>query len=452
MELGNKELKNEMRNARREMRDKKQEKQNAGQIEKGVMELGLDEKEVVKGVKGKKGKEVVEEKKGVEEIEDRKRKISFSKSPYVFGGIALFSILGVIFFSSRSNTPAVYTNVDAVSLIRKVNEENRKQTQQIVNQLAEQIKALTAAIEKQQKTQIQQQAKKVSGKQKSQIAKLEAKLKAIEEKAKLKRELQMQKALLKQYIEETRRREVPSVSLAVEVEKVEKPAVKKKSYLHRVYIPTGSVAAGVTMHSIPAPVERGVLPLPPVLIKLTGSAHTANGFSVPLDECYMIGKAQGDWNFIGGKEYARAEIQLDKLICVLGNGKVIEKKVNAYVIDRESGMNGLKGKKLDISGEQIAKFTAINTLSSFWSGLAKSYTETTTTNDGYTFEKVTKPAKYALFSALSKSWDKFTKFYEQRLSKIYPVVITPANKELEVVFLSGVDLGVTDEELQRWGI
>jgi len=388
-----------------------------------------------------------EEKKGKKKL---LQKFSFQS----FGQFALGGALiagAALFFMNRQSTVPV-SNVDTLSLIKKVNEENRKQTQEIVNQLAKEIKQLTLAVKQQQEVLAKQQSAPLKKQEKKQIENLKKKLEAYEKKAELKREQELQKALLKQYIEETRRRESRSVSLAVEVEEVKKPAVKKKSYLHRVYIPTGSVAAGVTMHSIPAPVERGVLPLPPVLIRLTGEAYTSNGFSVPLDDCYMVGKAQGDWNFIGGEEYARAEIQLDKLICVLGNGKVIEKKVNAYVIDRESGMNGLIGRKLDISGEQIAKFTAINTLSSFWSGLAKSYTETTTTNDGYTFEKVTKPAKYALFSSLSKSWDKFTKFYEQRLSKIYPVVVVPANRKLEVVFLSGVDLGVTDEELTRWGI
>jgi hypothetical protein len=392
---------------------------------------------------GKKEEKGKEEKKGEKTFTIKKRYLLFT----VLAGA---SFLGLVFLTSRKEVK-LSSNVDVVSVVRKVNQENKRETQEMVKQLAKQINLLTKEVQKLAEVKSKETATKKSKEQKS-LAEVERKLRALEEKEKLKREMQMQKELMRQYLQEVRKREVRTVTLAVEEEKREKPCVKKKSYLHRVYIPTGSVVEGETLHVIPAPVERGTLPLPPVLVKLKGEAVTANGFSVPLNGCYMVGKAQGDWNFIGGKEFTRAEVQLNKLVCVLGNGKVIEKKVNAFVVDRETGMNGLTGKKMDVSGEQIAKFTALNTLSSFFSGLAQSYTETTTTQDGYTYERITKPAKYALFSSLSKSWEKFTKFYEKRLSKVYPVVLVPARKELEVIFLSGVDLGVTDKELTRWGI
>jgi len=391
---------------------------------------------------------------------EEEKKLSLEKKDInkIALGLTALTVVGVGAYFFFHKTPTTSGNVDVDAVVKKIVSENQKQTQEIVNQLAKQIQQLTLAVQQQQKQQQKKQENRVDREEKPVTGKIRPgeKLSEFEKKellAQQKREFQLQKQLLKQYIEElNRERQSPQVTLAVSVQQPKKPVVKKKTVLRRVYIPTGSIVAGKTMHVIPAPVERGVLPLPPVLIKLEGDAYTANGFSVPLDDCYMVGKAQGDWNFIGGKEYARAEVQLTKLVCVLGNGKVIEKKVNAYVVDKETGLEGLTGKKQDISGEQIAKFTAVNTLSSFWSGLAKSYTETTTTKDGYTYERITKPAKYALFSSLSKSWDKFTKFYEKRLSKIYPVVLVPANRKLEVIFLSGVDLGVTDKELEKWGI
>jgi len=387
---------------------------------------------------------------GKEEETRKSFKLPFDKRSFLIALGVAGAVGAVAYYFNR---PAYNTgsNVDVVAIVKKVNEENKKQTQEIVNQLAKQVNQLTLAVkqlaEKEQKAKAEQ--KKAEQKQ---VEELKKKLKALEEKEKLKRELEMQRALMKEYLSELKQKETTTATLAVEVEKVEKPLVKKKTTLHRVYIPTGSVVAGRTMHLIPAPVERGALPLPPVLIKLEGDAYTANGFSVPLDDCYMIGKAQGDWNFIGGREYARAEVQLTKLVCVLGNGKVVEKKINAYVVDKQTGMEGLLGKKQDLSGEQILRYTAVNTLSAFFSGLADSATETVTNNDGYTIEKITKPAKYALFSALHQSWSEYTQFYKERLKKVNPVVLVPANRELEVVFLSGVDLGVTDRELLKWGL
>jgi len=395
-----------------------------------------------------------------EETEKEEKKFSLDRKAISRIALAITGLIvlgaGVYVFSHR--TPTTTGNVDVDAVVKKIVSENQRQTQEIVNQLAKQIQQLTLAIkeQKQQKKEEKKQEQKSSYLPAFDKQKVKEKFSELEKKellAQQKREMELQRQLLKQYVEElNRERQAPQVTLAVSVRQPKKPVVKKKTSFHRVYIPTGSIVAGRTMHVIPAPVERGVLPLPPVLVKLEGDAYTANGFSVPLDDCYAVGKAQGDWNFVGGKEYARAEIQLTKLVCVLGNGKVIEKKINAYVIDKQTGMEGLVGNLYDVSGEQIAKFTAVNTLSSFWSGLAKSYTETTTTKDGYTYEKVTKPAKYALFSSLSKSWEKFTKFYEKRLSKIYPVVLVPADRKLEVVFLSGVDLGVTDKDLEKWGI
>ncbi len=390
-----------------------------------------------------------------EDAEKEEKKLKLPDINKTAAAVVGLIVVGAVFYVFSHRTPTTASNVDVDAVVKKIVSENQKQTQEIVNQLAKQIQQLTVAVKEQQKLQKQIQQKQV-GKKENISASGYKKLSPIEKKellAQQKREFMLQQQLLKQYIEEiNKERQSPDVTLAVSVQKQAPRSVKKKTVLRRVYIPTGSVVAGKTMHVIPAPVERGALPLPPVLVKLEGDAYTANGFSVPLDDCYMVGKAQGDWNFIGGKEYARAEVQLTKLVCVLGNGRVIEKNINAYVVDKQTGLEGLLGKKQDISGEQIARFTAVNTLSSFWSALAKSYTETTTTADGYTYEKVTKPAKYALFSSLSKSWEKFTKFYEKRLSKIYPVVLVPANRKLEVVFLSGVDLGVTDKELEKWGI
>ena len=396
--------------------------------------------EIRKDGKDKKDKAVVElEDKGAS---SKKKKRSIPKLPiYIAGALAVFGILLLM----RSRSPQTASNVDTVAVVKNIEKRNQAETKQMLSQIYERIG-------KTGKTGKTSKAKQLSPKEQKQIATLQQKLAELQQKEKAKRDLELQKALLKQYISQERKQESSPITLAVNFEKPKVRAVKKNTFLHQVYIPIGSVVQGITMHTIPAPVERGALPLPPVLIKLTGNAYTANGFSVPLDECIAVGKAQGDWNFIGGKDTARAEVQLRKLVCVLGNGKVLEKDINAYVVDSSNGMNGLTGRKMDISGKQIAKFTGINTASAFFSSLAQSYTETYTNDEGYSHTTITKPAKYSLFSGLSKSWDKVANFYQQRLSKIYPVVIVPAHKKLQVIFLSGVKLGVSDKELERWGI
>jgi len=420
--------------------------------ENEVKNLKEAEREV-KETPHKAAKELFEE---VEEKEKKKLKIDKKTATKVAGGITALIVGGAVLTAVFNRTPTTVSNVDVDAVVKKVVKENQAQTQAIVNQLGKQIQALTEAVKKQQELLAQQTERQSVPAKEEEVEKIKQKFSKLQKRELLeeqKREFEMQKALLKQYLAELQReRQSPKVTLAVEVEKPQPHPVKKKTTLHRVYIPTGSVVEGETLHVIPAPVERGDLPLPPVLIKLTGDAYAANGFSVPLDDCFAVGKAQGDWNFIGGQELARAEVEVDELVCVLGNGKVVEKKVKGFVIDEETGLNGLTGKKFDVSGEQMLRYTAVNTLTGIFEGLADSARETINTKDGYTIEKITKPMKYALFSSLNKSWEKYAKFYEKRLSKINPVVLVPAHKKLQVVFLTGVDLGVTDKELEKWGI
>ena len=403
--------------------------------------------------------QVEESKEGVVDVFDdeengKKKSLDFLKDKKLWlAGSGALVVVGILFALNHRNPAPAYQNVDQLSLVRKIAKENQQQTQTIVNTLAQQIQSLTKAVQEQNNTLKQLIEKKKQEKKQSFFGipapKNSSSAKeyvSYEKKQELKRESQLQKELLKQYIEELKSQKEPTPSLVVVQEKPKKKVVVKKKQKCSVVIPTGSVVEGRLLHTVPAPVERGVLPLPPVLLKLNGSATTPNDFKVPLDDCYMIGKAQGDWNFVGGKELARAEIQLVKLVCVLPSGKVVEKKVNAYVVDEDTGLEGATGKLLDLSGEQILKYTSINTLTSFFSALAQSAQETTTTPDGYTINKITKPAKYALFSSLSKSWNEYTRFYENRLKKVNPVVLVPP-KKVEVVFLSQVDLGVSPDQL-----
>ena len=421
------------------------------------MELRDDDKLPVEEVEREESQEGVVDVFEEGEGEKKGKSLDFLKDKKLWlAGVGALGVIGVLLVLNHRQPAPAYQNVDQLSLVRKIAKENQQQTQTIVNTLAQQIQSLTQAVEKQNQTleklikekQGQKQEKKQGsffgvpapsgGSGKTYIS--------YEKKQELKRESQLQQQLLKQYIQELKTQKEPTPELVVVQEKPKEKVVVKKKQKCSVVIPTGSVVEGKILHTVPAPVERGILPLPPVLLKLSGSAVTPNDFEVPLDDCYMIGKAQGDWNFVGGKELARAEIQLVKLVCVLPSGKVVERKVNAYVVDESTGIEGATGKLLDLSGEQILKYTSINTLTSFFSALAQSAQETTTTPDGYTINKITQPAKYALFSSLSKSWNEYTRFYESRLKKVNPVVLVPP-KKVEVVFLSQVDLGISPEQL-----
>jgi len=215
-----------------------------------------------------------------------------------------------------------------------------------------------------------------------------------------------------------------------------KPAEEKKT----VYLPAGATLKGTIINSFPAPVggER----FPAVLIELDGYARLPNNYRLDLSRCLVIAKGEGSYVL------ERAKLETYKLSCILKNGKVIEVSPKGMVISGEDGLEGVKGKFLNINREQMLTYLGGTTISGFFSALQQGQIEKQSTSFGTT-TTIKDEFLYALYGSLSQTWNEFAKFYLEEAKKIVPVVVVQGGTPVYIVLVDGVSLEVSVDEIKK---
>jgi conjugal transfer pilus assembly protein TraB len=216
----------------------------------------------------------------------------------------------------------------------------------------------------------------------------------------------------------------------------EKPAGEKKT----VYLPAGTTLKGKIINSFPAPVggER----FPAVLIELEGHARLPNNYRLDLSRCLVIAKGEGAYVL------ERAKIETYKLSCILKNGKVIEVSPKGMVISGEDGLEGVKGKFLNVNREQILTYLGGTTLSGFFSYLQQGQITRQSTIFGTTTD-IKNDFLYALYGSLAQTWNEFARFYLEEAKKIVPVVVVQGGTPVYIVLVDGVSLEVSVDEIKK---
>ncbi len=207
-----------------------------------------------------------------------------------------------------------------------------------------------------------------------------------------------------------------------------------------VYLPAGATLKGRIINSFPAPVggER----FPAVLIELDGYARLPNNYRLDLSRCLVIAKGEGSYVL------ERAKLETYKLSCILKNGKVIEVSPKGMVISGEDGLEGVKGKFLNVNREQLLTYFGGTTLSGFFSALQQGQITRFNTPFGTTTD-IKNEFLYALYGSLARTWDEFAKFYLEQAKKIVPVVVVQAGIPVYIVLVDGVSLEVSVDELKK---
>jgi len=230
--------------------------------------------------------------------------------------------------------------------------------------------------------------------------------------------------------------DVPVVSEEGKKGEKDKSVGEKKT----VYLPAGTTLKGRIINSFPAPVggER----FPAVLIELDGYARLPNNYRLELTHCLVIAKGEGSYVL------ERAKLETYKLSCILKNGRVIEVSPKGMVVSAEDGLEGVKGKFLNVNREQILTYLGGTTLSGFFSALQQSQINKYTTAFGTTTD-IKNEFLYALYGSLSQTWNEFAKFYLDEAKKIFPVVVVQAGVPVYIVLVDGVSLEVPVDELKK---
>jgi conjugal transfer pilus assembly protein TraB len=216
----------------------------------------------------------------------------------------------------------------------------------------------------------------------------------------------------------------------------EKPAQEKKT----VYLPAGTTLRGRIINSFPAPVggER----FPAVLIELNGYARLPNNYRLDLSRCLVVAKGEGSYVL------ERAKLETYKLSCILKNGKVIEVSPKGMVISGEDGLEGVKGKFLNINREQLLTYLGGTTISGFFSALQQGQITKQSTPFGTTTD-IKNEFLYALYGSLAQTWNEFARFYLEEAKKIVPVVVVQAGVPVYIMLVDGVSLEVSVDEIRK---
>ena len=217
---------------------------------------------------------------------------------------------------------------------------------------------------------------------------------------------------------------------------VGKPAEEKRT----VYLPAGTTLKGRIINSFPAPV--GGEKFPAVLIELDGHARLPNDYRLDLSRCLVIAKGEGFYAL------ERAKLETYKLSCILKNGKVIEVSPKGMVVSGEDGLEGVKGKFLNVNREQLLTSLGGTTLSGFFSALQQGQINKQSTVFGTTTD-IKNEFLYALYGALAQTWNEFAKFYLEEAKKIVPVVVVSGGVPVYIVLVDGVSLEASVDEIRK---
>lgn len=207
-----------------------------------------------------------------------------------------------------------------------------------------------------------------------------------------------------------------------------------------VYLPAGTTLKGRIINSFPAPV--GGEKFPAVLIELDGYARLPNNYRLDLSRCLVIAKAEGSYVL------ERAKLETYKLSCILKSGKVIEVSPKGMVISGEDGLEGVKGKFLNVNREQMLAYLGGTTISGFFSALQQGQINKYSTAFGITTD-IKNEFLYALYGSLAQTWNEFAKFYLEEAKKIVPVVVVSGGVPVYIVLVDGVSLEVSVDEIKK---
>lgn len=235
---------------------------------------------------------------------------------------------------------------------------------------------------------------------------------------------------------------IADVSLAGGTElKESKPAEPVPTI--RDSIPAGAFTSAILLNGLDAPTGGLAKTNPiPVLMLLLNNGTLPNRFQSRAKHCFVTGAGYGDLSA------ERAYIRLEKLSCVMHDGKLLDADVEGYIAG-EDGKNGLRGIVISKQGQMIARALFAGLASGMGQSLSQSYSSVSTSPLGSV--QTVNPSEVAqagVASGVGKALDKIADFYIARANELYPVVEVDSNRRGDVILNKRVSLGA--EFAQAW--
>lgn len=207
-----------------------------------------------------------------------------------------------------------------------------------------------------------------------------------------------------------------------------KSYISETSYVSGILI--GGIAVSTSIGSASAPV--------PVVIRITGVGNFPKNFEMDLKSCRILGSAYGDLSS------ERAVIRAETLVCKKGNELIVTKV--AGIIYGDDGMNGIKGRVIDMSSKHI-KSAAFGSILSAFGNTMKREGDLSVTPFGTINQKeknIHKNLRDNSLKGAGNAAEKIADYYIKQAEKMSPILQIPGGTKIDVVFTKGVYLGTRD--------
>lgn len=212
----------------------------------------------------------------------------------------------------------------------------------------------------------------------------------------------------------------------------------KKDEKPAAYITAGAFFEGILLNGMDAPTSATTQKNPvPTTLRIKTEAMLPNNFKVDLKECFALASGYG----VLSSE--RAMLRTETLSCVTKTGKVIEGKMEGYIVG-EDGRVGMRGRLVSKQGQMIAKTIVAGGLSGLAQALTPQQVPQLNLNPGNTITTQTADASSIAQTGVAKGFstaaNEVAKFYLEMAREMTPVVEVDAGRKATIVLVKGIEL------------
>jgi hypothetical protein len=209
----------------------------------------------------------------------------------------------------------------------------------------------------------------------------------------------------------------------------------------KIYIPETSYVSGFLMGGIAVSTSIGSQGAPiPVAIRITDRGNLPKNFNMDFKNCRILGSGYGDLSS------ERAVIRVETMICeTQDSDEVITTKI-AGIIYGDDGMNGIKGRVVDMSGKHIRNAAVGGILTGF-ANTMKMEGQFALGSFGAIQTKqqnIGDKLRNNSLSGIGNSADKIADYYIKQAENMSPILLIPGGTKVDVLFTKGVYLGSSD--------
>lgn len=230
--------------------------------------------------------------------------------------------------------------------------------------------------------------------------------------------------------------EAPKIRIISEEKAVEKKKAKEPVKEPAAYLPSGTMFEVVLLNGMDAATNAVAQKNPvPSLTRVKADAILPNFYVHDIKECFVLVAGYGSLSS------ERALMRTETFSCVREGGKVIEAKLDGYVVG-EDGRVGMRGRLVSKQGQLIAKSLASGVLSGFGQAVTPQSTPGLNLNSGtsYQMPDMGAIASSALGRGFSDASKSASQFFLEMAKEMTPVVEIDAGRKATIILTKGVEL------------